>query len=87
MFSSLVSLQYNCGMGQKLKPPLTASQVLTQKRNTRCRLYEDLCVKKSVLMKPQMREGGRRREGEAHPLGLSLEVRTSSDEATLEAIQ
>lgn len=38
-------------------------------------------------MKPQMREGGRRREGQAHPLGLSLEVRTSSDEATLEAIQ
>lgn len=38
-------------------------------------------------MKPQMGEGGRRREGEAHPLGLSLEVRTSSDEATLGAVQ
>lgn len=37
-------------------------------------------------MKPQMGGGGRGREREAHPLGLSLDVRTSSDEATLEAV-
>lgn len=38
-------------------------------------------------MKPQMGEGGRRREGQAHSLGLSLEVRTPSGEATLGAVQ
>ena len=40
-----------------------------------------------VLMKPQMGGGGRGREREAHPLGLSLEVRTSFDETTLEAVR